>query len=214
MLIYAVSGLMVLIGFALLVQHRIEKAVQLALRWRRTLPRFTLWDYPPGKWIKRQLEIRKQERMDMELYESLSYMRNLTVIGNGATIRADVLFEELAERGGLLGPIYGRMLRLLRQNQKEQATEAFIQSVNTEFSKDFARLLMQWDDTQPRDLTETLLNHQKNLKEARMTIQKRRDEFVSDLVYLPVVINVMLVFLNFIYVAYFIDQKQLLTLFF
>jgi uncharacterized protein YneF (UPF0154 family) len=45
-----------------------------------------------------------------------------------------------------------------------------------------------------------------------MTVQKRRDETVSDLIYLPVVINVMLVFINFIYVGYFIDQKEMLTI--
>jgi hypothetical protein len=100
----------------------------------------------------------------------------------------------------------------LRKNQKEDAIQSFIETVGSEFSKDFARLLTQWDEIDPRELTETLLSHQKNIREVRLTVQKRRDEMISDLIYLPVVVNVMLVFLNFIYVAYFLEQKQMLTM--
>jgi len=90
----------------------------------------------------------------------------------------------------------------------------FSAKVGTPISGDFARLLVQWDDIDPRELLETLLSHQKNIKEVRITTQKRRDEMISDLIYLPAVLNVMLIFINFIYVAYFIDQRDLLTMFF
>jgi hypothetical protein len=33
---------------------------------------------------------------------------------------------------------------------------------------------------------------------------------ISDLIYLPVVVNKLVIFINFIYVAYFIDQKEML----
>ena len=48
----------------------------------------------------------------------------------------------------------------------------------------------------------------------RLTKQKRRDEMVSDLVYFPVVVNAMAVLMNFIYVAYFLQQKEALNVLF
>jgi hypothetical protein len=50
------------------------------------------------------------------------------------------------------------------------------------------------------------------MNEVSLTLRKKRDETISDLIYLPVVVNLMIVFINFIYVAYFLDQKEMLTL--
>ena len=52
------------------------------------------------------------------------------------------------------------------------------------------------------------------MREDRLTKQKRRDEMVSDLVYFPVVVNAMAVLMNFIYVAYFLQQKEALNVLF
>jgi hypothetical protein len=184
-----------------------------ARRWRMKIKKLSLKEYPPFIWITSVMEKNKKDKMDIEIYESISFLRNLTAIGKGRSVSADMMIEQLADYRGLLSPIYSRMLVLLRQNQKEEAIRYFSETVGTEISKDFARLLIQWDEIDPKELMETLLSHQKNIKEVRLTLQKRRDEIVSDLIYLPVVINVMLVFINFIYVGYFINQKEILTMF-
>ena len=80
---------------------------------------------------------------------------------------------------------------------------------DTEIGKDFGRLLIQWDELDPGNLLETLLSHQKSIKERRITEMKKRDEMISDLIYLPAVVNVVLIFINFIYVGYFISQRDL-----
>ena len=164
--------------------------------------------------IAEMLKKQEQEKMDGEIYEDISFLRNLTIMGPGRNAGTDYIIEQLSERRGRLQTIYGRMLHLLRQNQKGEAVQYFSTKVGTPISGDFARLLVQWDDIDPQELMETLLSHQKNIKEVRITKQKQRDEMISDLVYLPVVINVILIFINFIYVAYFIDQRDLLTTFF
>ena len=57
---------------------------------------------------------------------------------------------------------------------------------------------------------ETLTSYQKAIEQVRLTKQKKWDEMISDLVYFPVIMNVMLILINFIYVAYFIDQRDAL----
>ena len=66
----------------------------------------------------------------------------------------------------------------------------------------------------PEDLLNTVEVYRSALREDRLTRQKRRDEMVSDLVYFPVVVNAMAVLMNFIYVAYFIQQRDALNVLF
>ena len=157
---------------------------------------------------------RRQEKRDLELSEVISFLRNLAASGRESLPGLDSLLEQLAARGGLLAPGFAAMLQLVRQNQMAEALEAFAAHAGPKEGKDLGRLLLQWDSLEGEELTETLLSYQKHLKEMRFTLQKRRDELISDLLYLPVVVNVMLVFLNFIYVGYFVEQKDLLSLFF
>ncbi|NLP29849.1 MAG: hypothetical protein GX363_01820 [Clostridiales bacterium] len=190
-----------------------NRKLLISKRWRIKVNETNIQDYPPFSWIKPYLDKKKKEKMDIEIYEAISFLRNITSIG-GEFISADSILDQLKEHRGLLSPIYSRMLRLLRQNQKEEAIKYFYDAVGTEISKDFARLLIQWDEINPKDLMEILLSHQRNIKEVRLTIQKRRDEMISDFIYLPVVFNVMLIFINFIYVSYLLDQKEMLMMLF
>lgn len=162
-------------------------------------------------WMRRIpfFEHRRRAKIDAEISEGISFLRNLTVIGEGRRLSADSVIEQLADRRGMLSPVYGKMLRLLRQNQRGEAVDCFTRETDTEIGKDFGRLLIQWDELDPGNLLETLLSHQKSIKERRITEMKKRDEMISDLIYLPAVVNVVLIFINFIYVGYFISQRDL-----
>lgn len=155
----------------------------------------------------------KAQKMDREIFEGITFLRNLAAISKGADTSTDYIIQKLAEHTGILQPIYLNMLSQLRMNKKREAILSFYQEVGTPISKDFARLLIQWDEISPSELSETLLSYEKSIKEIRITSQKRRDEIVSELIYFPVVLNVLIIFINFIYVAYFIQQKELLQMF-
>jgi hypothetical protein len=199
-------------GMTILLWERHRLRLNRAKRWRMAFDSFDLKSIHPFKAILNVLEKGRREKTDIEIYEAVSFLRNIAFIGKGGAFSTDAVLEQLILHKGSLSPIYGQMLRLLRQNQKEEAIEYFSKSAATEIGKDFGRLLMQWDEIEPSQLLETLLSHQKSIREARMTAQKRRDETVSDLIYLPVVVNLMLIFINFIYIGYFIDQREMLTI--
>ncbi|MBE6037262.1 MAG: hypothetical protein E7223_06610 [Clostridiales bacterium] len=156
---------------------------------------------------------RRQEKRDLELAEVIAFLRNLTASGREHLPGLDSLLEELAGRGGVLAPGFAAMLQLVRQNQMGEALEAFALHAGEKEGKDLGRLLLEWDRIGPEELSETLLSYQKHLKEVRFTLQKKRDELLSDLLYLPVVCNVLLVFFNFVYVGCFLEQKELMDLF-
>lgn len=163
--------------------------------------------------LYRRIRAYQEKKMDREIFESITFLRNLASIERGRNLSTDSIVEKLSEHNGLLQPIFIRMLNLLRINQVKEAAALFSQKVGTPAGRDFAGLLIQWDRLEPCELLETLLSCEKSMKAVRMTDQKRRDEIISDLVYLPVVVNILVIFINFIYVAYFIDQKEMLQVF-
>lgn len=173
-----------------------------------------------GNWLKRWLEKsrffedRQRRTMEREIYEGLSMLRNMISIGNAADRSADAAVSMLAEKDGVMQPVYINFLRLLRLDRREEAADMFFKYVNIPMGREFAGLLLKWDEIAPIELNEILISHQKTIKEAIKTEQKRIDETVSDLIYLPVVINVMAVFLNFIYIAYFMQQREILRMMF
>ncbi|MDF3002235.1 MAG: hypothetical protein K0Q48_2354 [Bacillota bacterium] len=155
----------------------------------------------------------REQSMDKEILEAIAFLRNLATLDKGKTSSSDYIIERLSEHNGILQPVYVKMLSLLRMNQQKAAAEYFAQKVGTTAGRDFAGLLIQWDRLEPTGLLETLLSYEKSIKAVRVTYQKKRDEIVSELIYFPVVVNILVIFINFIYIAYFIDQKELLQLF-
>ncbi|MEG1930144.1 MAG: hypothetical protein RR131_03295, partial [Anaerovorax sp.] len=186
-------------------------------RWSRNLRNTILIEPEKLKGKIRGLTLvqnHEKEIMEKEIYESIAYLRNLIVIGKGKKVGSDFIISKLAEQEGLLQPIYLKMLSLLRINKRETAMEVFGADVGTIMGKNFGTLLVQWDEINPEELTETLLSYQKTIKEVRLTNQKKKDELISDLIYLPVVVNLVFIMLNFVYVGYFLEQKEMLEMLF
>jgi len=222
--IYIIAIIIMAVGIFLLkdnilITWSLSKRAYIRKELKSNIKNLENWyDYTPkaSSPLFHVFEIIKKNRiqkMDNEIYEAIAFLRNITAIGHGKRTSSDYIIQKLAEQDGLLKPIYQKMLSFLRINRKEEAISFFSKKVGSKISKDFAKLLIQWDQIDPSELTETLLSYGKNIKDIRITNQKRRDEIISDLIYLPVVLNILIIFVNFIYVAYFIDQREMLQMF-
>ena len=158
------------------------------------------------------LRDRKGEKIDREVYEGISFLRNIIALGNGRRMGADYIIERLLRREGVLQPVYIKMLRFLRLGRLDDAIKAFSSEAYTSIGAEFGDLLLRWDSLDPFELTEILISYQKSIKEAKGTVQRKRDEMISELIYFPVVVNVFVIFINFITVGYFMEQKYLLSI--
>lgn len=162
------------------------------------------------EWIK----MRKGERIDREIYESISFLRNVIALGNGRRVGADYIIEQLSHKDGMLQQVYIKMLRFLRLGKPEDAIKSFSCEAFTPIGIEFGDLLLKWDALDPIELNEILISQQKGIKEAKGTAQRKQDEIVSELLYFPVVLNVFVIFINFIVVGYFMEQQQMLNMLF
>ena len=164
--------------------------------------------------IKEWVKMRKGESIDKEIYESISFLRNIIALGNGRRVGSDYIIEQLSHKEGILQPVYIKMLRFLRVGKSEEAIKAFSEEVFTPIAVDFGDLLLRWDELDPVELTEVLISYQKHIKETKSTSQRKQDEIISELIYFPIVLNVFVIFINFIMVGYFMEQQAMFSLLF
>ncbi len=155
---------------------------------------------------------RKMREAEKDMMQGISFLRNLLTLNAGRQIRTDQVLEQLAGRPGALTPVYLRMLGLLRLNRSREALHVFLEeSGGDPAGREYASLLLRWDTMDPEDLTEIMLSLQKAFREKKITRQRRSDEMISDLVFLPVMLNVVVLFLNFLVVAFFLEQQAMLS---
>lgn len=155
-------------------------------------------------------EKRRLSQTDREIYEGISFLRNMLAIEAGRKLTTDMIVSELGKKEGVLQESYLKMLSLLRVNRRGEAQEFLRKSFGTSAGREFAALLLKWDQINPEELSEVLISHQKVIKEIQITKQKQRDEAISDLMYFPVIVNAVFIFVNFVYVGYFMSQKEVL----
>ena len=153
----------------------------------------------------------KAEKVQNEVYEGLSIVRNLLSVPEEAGLTGDTVLAKLSERGGVLEPVYLRMLAALRLGKTAEAKAAACEYSELPLIREYVALLAEWDRTEREVLRDTIVTFQKSIRRSRETAARRRDEIISDLVYIPAILNVMLVLVNFVYVGYFLEQKEMLT---
>ena len=155
---------------------------------------------------------KREDLVNKELYSALSVMRNLASSNEtGSCVTTDNILEQLAGTEGLLAKHSAGALRLLRTGRRAEAIEYFTSAAGVELARDFIMLVLDWDAVSPQKLIKTVSAFQNALRETRTTRLIRKNEALSDLVYLPVVACVLVIFVNFIYVAYFAEQQALLA---
>jgi len=152
----------------------------------------------------------RREKAGREMYAALGILRNFARTDAGADMRSDALLEQFAQTEGVLRESFATVLKLLRSGREEEAAESFARTVGTEFGRDFIMLILEWDRIPPARLSDTIESYRCAMREKRTTELMRKTETMSDLVYLPVVAGVLAVFMNFVYTAYFIEQKDML----
>ena len=152
---------------------------------------------------------KRQSDMEKDLMQALAYVRNNVILGRGKNTSAESLMQELADITTSIKPAFIEMGQYLHVCDKEKAENVLYEYLGTGFSKDLGRMLAGWEDIPPEDLQGTIEIYLDNLREQNLEKKKRDDEIISDLIYFPVVMNAMFVLLDFVYVAFFIEQQKL-----
>ncbi|MDD2217843.1 MAG: hypothetical protein PHW03_00830 [Eubacteriales bacterium] len=155
----------------------------------------------------------RREKVDKEVYEAMAFIRNFTA-ATGGSVGSEFILEQLADRESPLKQTYIKALGLMRLNKLKEAELLIAENADTEAGRSLASLLLNWDEMKPEQLIEILETRSRSIREIYITGRKRREEILSDIIYFPVVVNVFMIFINFIYIGYFMQQKELLKMLF
>ena len=162
--------------------------------------------------VVRLRKAKRRELVHKEIYSALSVLRNYASAEDGsAGVTSDYILEQFAGTDGTLKDAYAGTLRLLRTGRRSEAADYFTAAADIELARDFVLLVLDWDAAPSNKLKQAVNAFQNALRETRTTELLRKTETMSDLVYLPVIVGVLIVFVNFIYVAYFAEQRELLA---
>lgn len=151
------------------------------------------------------------EKKDHEIMETLSILKNLMVQQKENPLGADYIINYLAQDSKLTRNAYLLFLSKLRLGQTEEGAKAFQEEIPTPLGEDMSYLLMQLDKLNPAEMEEAVISRQRYVREMRTTEEKNKDQLTSDLVYAPVIVTVLAVFMNLIVVAFWIDQAEVLS---
>ena len=180
----------------------------------RTKRRESVKNSKVSKALKGFMLRRKKDVITKDMLESLSYIRNIAILGRAGMISIESLLTELADFSPRLSGAFAEMARCIRTGDEEEAAGVLYRTIGEGWAKDIGVFLCSWEKLPPSELLQSVEIYKSALFEMRCTRLQRRDEMISDLVYFPVVLNCVVVLLNFLYVAYFLQQKEILSLFF
>jgi hypothetical protein len=184
--------------------HKIARAVRL---FRQQVSKA----YDELKSHRRVKSVLNAGKIRKEISEGTAFMRNKIAACDGDRITTDVMLEEMIYDSDILKYPYSRMLSLIRTGQSMHAAEEFSNLTGDKEAKEYANMIVMLDTLDPNDIYEGLVSFQRGLNEEKITQIRKQDEAVSDILYLPVVINLLLIFFNFLYVSYFMQQKEMLA---
>lgn len=157
-------------------------------------------------------KIRQKKRvaiMEDEIYRSAALLSNITILQDQTPKGAVYIIEQLLSFSGDLRRPFEHMLYYLRQNRTEEALDAFEKEAGTKSAREYGTILLQMEKMNPADQKENITLLRKKLMEEKITGEKRKNETISDLIYIPVLANIIIIFVNFIYIGFYAEQKEL-----
>jgi len=165
-----------------------------------------------GRYRKKALKFNVRKRnstIENEIYQSATLLENIVILQKNSPKGAAYIIEMISGYSKDLRKAFDSMLYYLRMNQKDEAVAAFGRAAGTKSAMEYGDILIKMDSMNPSELRESISLLRRRLREERTTAEIKKNEIMSDLIYIPVLANVMLIFLNFVYCTYYSEQKEL-----
>lgn len=156
----------------------------------------------------------RKRKINKEIYEGLSILRNIASTEKDKRASCEYIVQCLANRKSVLQKTYYRMLSLMRVGKVKEAENLLCNTCSTTIGEGYASILVKWEYTEQNDLQEIICSFQRSVAEVNITEEHKKEELISDLIYIPAMLNVLVVFINFIYTGFYAHQRELLKLLF
>ena len=149
---------------------------------------------------------RELNRYNEDLFNVLSQLKNLILARKDEPPRSDFVLIQMRKFTNKVGAIFDRMITLWDMDRRDEAIELLNKKIPSEMAKNLGDVLIKVDQLKPFELRTQIEVLQFSFKKERETLQLKKKEIQSYLVYLFVSFSLFFVLLNFLNVVYIIDM--------
>lgn len=144
---------------------------------------------------------RFKEEQDKEIYSALVQLKNLAIATKDKPLATDFILRQLAKFSKKTRVVFNHTLVLWRENNEEVACEYFSETIGTKLANEFANFVVKLDKVNPDELIEQLQVLQEGYRERNITKEQKRQELISSIAFMPIVISSLVVMMNFIIIT-------------
>lgn len=160
----------------------------------------------PFGWMLERIAEEYKEKKDLEIYRSITQLKNLAVAQQHKPLGADFIIEQLMKFTKVLKPIYAQTLALWRLGKEVEACNYFADATGTKLGYEFANILNKLDTINPVELVDQLILYQTHVKEERVTQLLKKQETKSNLMFVPILMLAFAIMMNFMMIVVWLDS--------
>lgn len=203
--IYRLVLLVVLIAVSVIKVNFMGLIASVALIYILTPSPTLLGFESPFMMITKGLKKRRGEKLDDEIYKSCVLLKNLAIVQKDKPWGAEYIYTQLIEHSKELRPMFADMIMQHRLGNDEKAFEIMSERIGTKTGKEFVQILSNLDSLNPSDMVEQLAIFQDALQERKLTLEMKKAETRSNIVYLATTLTMLILIVNFAMLVIFMD---------
>ncbi len=150
------------------------------------------------------------DKKDLELFRTITQLKNLAIAQQDSPMGSDFIISQLMKFTVVTKPIFAQFLSLWRVGKEDEAYEYFVAESNTSLGKSFAGILIKLDSLNPIEMVQQLVLYQTHIREERATKIQKKQEAISNMIFIPILIVPLVILANFVYIVYALDTIKLL----
>lgn len=154
------------------------------------------------------LIISKQQKNNIELYRSVSQLKNLAITKANRPPGAEFILEQLKKFTKTTRPVFNQMQSLWSMGEKDKACDYFAAEIGTPEAESFSSIIRKIDSMNPIELRQQMVLFQEVVRRKRETERIKQNLLKSYLIYVVVVTGFMSLFINFLVIGVFIDMLE------
>jgi hypothetical protein len=163
--------------------------------------------------VMRMIISMQNKKKDAELYRILIQLKNIAITQQDKPYSGDYIINQLIKFAKLTKSSLINFLMYYNLGKEDEAFKKFTQSTNTKMGNEIGIILLKLDKLNPIELVEQIDIVKERTREKHITEKHRRQNIISDFIYLPIIIPVFVLFLNFIMITVWIPKIETMNLF-
>ena len=152
------------------------------------------------------LQSQYQKKLDEEIYKALLQLKNLAIVQKEQPVSADFIIEQISRFTTVTKKIFLKTISMMREGRDEDAVEFFKSSTGTKLGNEFANMLAKLEKLNPAELEEQLVLLQSAFRNEKVTDKLRRQEMLSNILFIPIVAVSIVILLNFVIITVWLDS--------